>query len=240
MIIQGVALSGVTVVDASPVLSNLVLYYDPSSSSSYSGSGTTINSLVTPNLSGTMSNITYTNPYFSYNGTNSQVSIADNALLEPGSGNWTMETWVYLGNNSGSKVVLGKFNNGGVSSAVSYSVRVTGSNIYAQMGDGTGSYVNSTAYTLPLTTWKQVVYVWKTGATKTLETYINGVSIGSVNHTLSSLLNAVNPLYLGSYNGGEYSQWMNGRTGVIRLYSTALTSAEVLQNYNSSKSTYGL
>lgn len=240
MIIQGVTLNGVTVVDVGPVLSNLVLYYDPASTSSYSGSGTTINSLVTPNLTGTMSNITYTSPYFSYNGTSSQISVADNAALEPGSGDWTMEAWAYLGNNSGSKVILGRFNNGGGSTDVSYSMRISGANAFAQMGDGTGSYINSTSYTLTLNTWTQITYVWKNVATNTLETYINGASIGSVNHSLGSLLNSTNPLYIGSYNGGEYSQWMNGRIGITRLYNTALTSAQVLQNYNANKGTYGL
>jgi len=54
------------------------------------------------------------------------------------------------------------------------------------------------------------------------------------------LLNSSNPLYLGSYNGGEYSQWMAGRIGIARLYSAALTSSQVLQNYNANKGIYGL
>jgi hypothetical protein len=223
------------------VTSNLVLWYDPDNSVSYPGTGTTVNNLASTALAGTMSNIAYTDPYFSYNGTNSQVSVADNALLEPGSGDWTMEAWVYLSNTTGGKVVLGKFNNGGGSDAVSYSIRISGSSLFAQMGSGSpGAYVNSTSYTLPLNTWTQVTYVWKAGATKTLETFINGTSIGVVTHTLSSLLNASNPLYLGSYNGGEYSQWMAGRIGITRLYSAALTSGQVLQNYNANRATYGL
>ena len=56
MIIQGVALNGVTVVDLGPVTSNLVLYYNPADTSSYSGTGTTVNSLVSPNLAGTTGN----------------------------------------------------------------------------------------------------------------------------------------------------------------------------------------
>jgi hypothetical protein len=66
----------------SSVTSNLVAYYDPSNTASYSGTGTTINSLAPTNLPGTMSNITFTDPYFAYNGTSSQISIADNAALE--------------------------------------------------------------------------------------------------------------------------------------------------------------
>lgn len=222
------------------VTSNLVLWYDPSFSTSYSGSGATITNLANTSLPGTLSNITYTSPYFSYNGTNSQVTIADNALLEPGSGNWTMEVWVYQASNSGSQVVLGKFDSGGGSQDVSYSIRTSGGNVYAQIGDGTGAYINSTNYTLPLNTWKQIVYVWKTGATKTLETYVNGVSVGSVSHTLNNILNTSTNLYLGSYNGGEYNQYFNGRIGITRLYNSALSAANVLQNYNADKGLFGL
>ena len=222
------------------VTSNLVLWYDPSNSVSYPGSGSTITNLASTSLNGTMSNITYTSPYFSYNGSSSQINVPDNALLEPGSGDWTMEAWVYLSSGSGSKVVLGKFNNGGGGDDVSYSMRISNANAFAQMGDGLGNFINSTSHTMTLNTWTHIAYVWKNVASNSLETFINGTSIGSVSHSLGSLLNATNPLYIGSYNGGEYSQYMNGRIGITRLYSAALTSAQVLQNYNADKSKYGL
>jgi hypothetical protein len=226
-----------------PVTTNNVLYYDPSNISSYPGSGTTINDLSGNGRNGTMSNISFTSPYFTYNGTSSQVTIADNALLEPGSGSWTMEVWVNQ-SVSGGDVVLGKFDNGGLAQDVSYSIRTTGTAYYSQIGSGSGSgptlYVNSTTYTGTLNTWYQIVYVFKNGATKTLETFVNGTSVGSVNHSLSSILNTNNSIYLGSYNGGEYSQWFDGKIGITRLYNTSLTSAEVLQNFNADKSKYGL
>jgi hypothetical protein len=243
MIISGVTLNGVTVVDGGPVLSNLVLYYNPADTASYSGTGTTINSLASPNLAGTMSNITYTNPYFTYNGTSSQVSVADTAALEPGAGSWTMEVWVNQ-TVSGNDVVLGKFDPGGLTVDVSYSIRTTNTSYYAQLGSGTGSgstlFVNSTTFVGTLDTWYQLVYVLKNGATKTLETFVNGSSIGTVNHSLASLLNTSANLYLGSYNNGEFAQWFDGKIGIVRLYNAALTSAQVLQNYNADKSTYGL
>jgi hypothetical protein len=246
MIISGVALRGVTVVDQlQPVTSNLVLYYNPADTASYPGTGTTINSLASPNLAGTMSNITYTDPYFAYNGTSSQVSVADTAALEPGSGDWTMEAWFRVTAFGSSQVVLGKFNNGGAADDVSYSIRMnTTGGLFAQLGSGSGSgatlFVNSTSYQTVINTWYQVVYVFTNVATNSLETYINGVSIGSVAHSLPSILNSTNPLYIGSYNGGEFPQWFSGRTGVIRLYNSALTAGQVLQNYNADRETYGL
>jgi hypothetical protein len=223
---------------AVPVTSNLRLYFDPSNPSSYSGTGTTINDLSGNGLNGTMSNITFTSPYFTYNGTSSQIQVADNPLLEPGSGDWTMEVWV---NQSvlGNDVVLGKFNNGGLSANVSYSIRTTNTTYYTQIGNGVG-VVNSTNYTGTIGTWYQIVYVFTNIATNTLQTFVNGVSIGSVAHSLASVLNSTNPLYIGSYNGGEYSQWFDGRIGITRLYNSALTSSQVLQNFNADKSKYGL
>ena len=228
---------------AVPVTTNIVLYYDPSNPSSYPGSGTTINDISGNGLNGSLSNITFTSPYFTYNGTSSQVSVADNALLEPGSGDWTMEVWVNQ-TTSGNDVVLGKFDNGGVSLDVSYSIRTTNTTYYAQIGSGSGAgatlFVNSTNYVGTLSTWYQLVYVFKNGGTKTLETFVNGSSVGSVNHSLASILNSTNPLYIGSYNGGEFPQWFDGRIGITRLYNSALTSSQVLQNYNADKSKYGL
>ena len=228
---------------AVPVTTNLRLYYDPSNPSSYPGTGTTINDLSGNGLNGSMSGITYTSPYFSYNGTSSQVLVADNPLLEPGSGDWTMEVWV---NQSvlGNDVVLGKFDNGGLTVDVSYSIRTTNTTYYAQLGSGSGSgsslFVNSTNYVGTIDTWYQIVYVFTNVASNTLQTFVNGVSIGSVGHSLASILNTDNPLYIGSYNGGEYAQWFDGKIGITRLYNAALTSSQVLQNFNADKSKYGL
>jgi hypothetical protein len=221
------------------VSSGLVLYFDPSNTASYPGSGTTITDLSGNGRNGTMSNITFTSPYFSYNGTNSQIAIADNALLEPGSGDWTMEVWVNQ-TNSGNDVVLGKFDPGGTSSDVSYSIRTTGTSYYAQIGDGSGGYINSTTHAGTINNWYQIVYVFTNIAANTLQTFVNGSSIGSVNHSLVSILNTSAGLYLGSYNNGEYPQWFDGKIGITRLYNKALTSAEVLQNYTTDKSKYGL
>jgi hypothetical protein len=228
---------------AVPVTSNLRLYYDPSNPSSYPGTGTTINDLSGNGLNGSMSGITFTTPYFSYNGTSSQIRVADNVLLEPGSGDWTMEVWVnqaVLGND----IVLAKVDNGGDVTDMCYSIRTTNTTYYAQLGSGSGSgptlFVNSTNYIGTLNTWYQIVYVFTNVAANTFQTFVNGVSIGTVSHNLPSILNSTNPLYIGSYNGGEYVQWFDGKIGITRLYNASLTSSQVLQNFNADKAKYGL
>ena len=82
--------------------------------------------------------------------------------------------------------------------------------------------------------------VWTNVAANSFELFINGISQGSKSHSFASVKNTTSPLYIGSFNNGQFPQWMNGKVGITRLYSAALTSSEVLQNYNADKSKYGL
>ena len=223
------------------VIDNLKLYFNPNSILSYPKTGTTVTDLTGNSLNGTLSNVTYSDPYFSFNGSNSQISITDNALLEPGSDDFTMEVWFNASALNSSSVILGKFDNGGASQDVSYSIRVdsNGGRIFSQIGNGS-TVVNSTYYTPSLNTWYQVVYVWKNIAVNTFETYINGSSIGSVSHAFVSILNTSNNLYLGSYNNGEYSQYFNGKIGIVRFYNSALSASDISKNFEANRSIYGI
>ena len=222
------------------VRSSLILHIDPSKKLSYPGTGTAVYDLTTNSLDGTATAISFASPYIAFNGSTSQVSIADSALLEPGSGDFTMEVWINPTLLSSSQVILGKFDNGGASQDVSYSIRAkSNGSIYSQIGNGT-SVIDSTNYAPALGTWIQVVYVWKNVSVNSLETYINGASIGSVSHSFASILNTANNLYIGSYNGGEYSQYYNGKIGVTRLYSIALSASEVKRNFEADRATYGI
>jgi hypothetical protein len=217
---------------------NLVLHYNPKMTESYPGSGTTLTDLTGNGMNGTLSNITYSNSVFSFNGTNSQVNIPDNAILEPGSGSWTIEVWL---NNSGtSGTVLGKYNNGGESANISYALRLMGANsIRADFSNGSSAQVTDN-YTFAANNWVQMVYVWdKTN--NSIYTYSNGVLKQTKAIALSgSILNATRNLFLGAYNGGEYSQYFTGQMGVVRLYKKALSASEVLKNYDANKADYGI
>lgn len=219
--------------------SSLVLWYDPSFATSYPGSGSTITNLAGTSLNGTLSNITYTSPYFAYNGSTSQVTIADNALLEPGTGDWTMEVWVNQTVATGSQTILGKFDPGGASADISYAIRVVNGNVRADYSNGVSS-ISTANYALTTGTWTQLVYVFTNVANNNVITYVNGVQQATTTHSFASILNTTANLYLGSYNGGEFAQWFNGRIGATRLYSSALSAADVLKNYNADKTKYGL
>ena len=223
-----------------PITDNLRLYYDPSNPSSYSGSGTVLNDLSGNNLTGTLSNVTYTSPAFNFNGTNSTISTPDNALLEPGIGNWTMEAWVNYSVISGStRIILAKAD-GGAAADWGYGLRTSAVGLtFGEVGNGTTS-IQTSGSTLTTNVWYQVVAVWTNFGTNNFELFINGISQGSTSHSFASIRSTINPLYIGSFNNGQFSQWLNGKVGIVRLYNSALTSPQVLQNFNADKSKYGL
>jgi hypothetical protein len=223
------------------VTSNLVLWYDPSFSTSYPGTGTSVTNLANTSLPGTMSNITYTSPYFTYNGSSATMSVADNSLLEPGSGDFTVEAWVYYSAFSGSSRVILAKTDGGNAADWSYGIRTQSSGAtYLEVGNGTTT-VTTPTFTVSTGQWYQIVGVWTNVASNSIALYVNGVSVGSNSHSFASVKNSTRPLFFGSFDGGAtFGQWFNGRMGVTRMYSSALSAAQVLQNYNADKSKYGL
>ena len=225
----------------SNVTSNLVLWYDPYNSVSYPGTGTAITNLASTSLGGTLSNITYTSPYFTYNGTNATASVADNALLEPGSGDFTLEVWVYYSVITGSSRCIISKTDGGNASDWSYGIRTNSAGAtYLEVGNGTTS-ITSPTYTVSAGQWYQIVGVWTNVASNSIALYVNGVSIGSNSHSFTSVKNSTHALSFGSFDGGAtFGQWFNGRMGIVRYYSSALSGSQILQNYNADKSKYGL
>lgn len=218
---------------------NLIKYFNPDNLISYPGSGSTINDLSGNSLNGTLSNVTFNKQYFTFNGSSSQITINDNSLLEPGTGDWTIEVWINQTVSTGSQVVLGKFDPGGLSADVSYAVRIINGVARCDFGNGTTA-MSTTNYTLTTGSWYQLVYVFNNVDNNNVITYVNGVRQSTNTHSFASILNTSANLYIGSYNNGEYAQYFNGKIGITRIYNSALSYTEVLQNFNTNGGTYGL
>jgi len=121
-----------------------------------------------------------------------------------------------------------------------YGVRTSANgNTFMEVGNG-GTSIASPTTNLVINTWYQIVGVWTNVASNSIAIYRNGSLVGSTSHGFGSIRNTSSPLYLGSFNGGQSSQWLNGRMGVVRMYSSALTASQILQNFNADKAKYGL
>jgi hypothetical protein len=219
------------------VIPTPILYYDPSNLTSYPGSGSTVFNITGSAPNGTLTNVTFTDPYFTYNGTTSTIAVADSAVLEPGNGDWTVEIWVNPETIGTGKVLIGKTDTG-LASGWGYGIRLAANgNTYMEVGNGITS-ISSPTSTLSTGSWYQVVGVWSNVDSNFLGLYINGEFIGSNSHSFTSIKDTTSPLYIGSFNGGQFNQWFNGDTGIVRIYNTALTADQVLQAYNNDKAIY--
>jgi len=87
-------------------------------------------------------------------------------------------------------------------------------------------------------TWYHVVYTWN-GATSTF--YINGSSAGTKTSTNPSInQNRSNNVMLGGHTYVWSDSFWNGKLGSVRFYNKALSASEVLQNYNATRTRFGL
>jgi len=224
------------------VVDNLRLYFNPASYLSYPSSGTTVNDLSGNSLNGTLSNTTFNKSYFTFNGSNSTLSSPDSALIEPGSGDFTVEVWVNHSVIAGnSRCILSK-TDGGNANDWGYGLRTSSSGAtFMEIGNGSTS-TTSPSYTLSTNTWYQVVGVFTNISSNSIELYVNGVSRGSSSHSFASVRNTTSSLSIGSFNNniGGFGQWVNGKIGIVRMYSSALSASDVSKNFEANRATYGI
>ena len=215
------------------VLDGLTLHIDAGNSSSYSGSGSTWT-----DLAGTADNITlvgsptYTSgtpSYFTFNGS-TQYGTGSGTNVVPTTA-YTKFVWFYLNgyldNNLVSSSTGGHFLFMGASTNRLYAGHAN----WTSLG---GTYLDypSTA-TISLSTWYCACLTFNT--TDGMALYING----SQDSTYTARKNAHagdGSTNIATFGGGNL---LNGRISQVLCYNRALTAAEVLQNYNTTKSKFG-
>jgi hypothetical protein len=99
---------------------------------------------------------------------------------------------------------------------------------------GTGGTDLSVGISTSPGTWRNLV---ATHNGTTAQMYVNGVLIMSESNVVTSQ-NTTNNISIGAYESGIYAT--NGAIPIYRLYDRVLTATEVLQNYNITKTRFGL
>jgi phosphodiesterase/alkaline phosphatase D-like protein len=191
------------------------------------GSGTTVGDLSGHGNTGTISNATWTTAgkfgnALTFNGTNALVTITDSTSLHLTTA-MTLEAWVNPTAVSAAwRDVIYKGND-------NYYLAGTTTNTGFPAGAGTIGGNNVQAYgtaTLPLNTWSHLAATYD-GSTVRL--YLNGTQVGSLPQTGTISISAV-PLTI----GGDtiYGQYFQGKIDEVRVYSTALTPAQIQTDMN--------
>jgi hypothetical protein len=212
----------------------LVVMYDFASLRSYSGSGTSVNSVV-GNYPGTLNNGPIFNSgnggYLTFDGVNDSVSSnSDINLYTLSTG--TLTVWLKKTSltNRYEKVIALT-----VGDTTTYPLMISqdnGNAFYSYLQTTTGAY-NSFFSTNPsLNTWNQLTCVYDGSY---LTNYLNGV-YSSQSSANGNFLNASGIKFrLGwSYN----SEYWTGNIAMGMFYDRALSAVEILNNYNATKNRF--
>lgn len=148
-----------------------------------------------------------------FDGTGDYLSIADNAALQFGTNNFTIEMWVYLNTVSGIHGFISKGLN-----SVGWSIVQSGTTLYFEY---TNTGITSTA-TLVVNKWTHIAVVRSgTGASQTV-IYVDGVAAGT--GTVSANFNDTYSVLVGEYR--QAGSTFNGYISNVRLVNgTAIYKA---------------
>jgi len=169
--------------------------------------------------------------YFEFDGTDDYVIIGSSPYTGFGTGDFTIEAWVYLTDDT--------VQNNGIYDC-RYSASATGPLLYYIPTTGLLMFYNGSntiiGGTIPLNTWTHVAMVRLSGSTRL---YIDTEQVGSTYADTNNYTSGVNNGVIGAvYNGTGV--W-NGNISTVKVYNNkGLTAAEVKQNYRNTKSRYGL
>lgn len=211
------------------VTNGLVLYIDPAKSDSYSGVGNTIYDLSGFGNTGTLTN----GPTFSVfnggslvlDGSNDYVSVNNNANILSYTA-YTKIAYIYISNFSTVNNII----SGGFSGQHAFWMFGT-NKLNAGHNGNWNTVVGATS--LSLNTWyfAAVTYSNLTG----WKLYLNGLEDGTSANTTTFTGNQ--EIVIGAYSSGSN---FTGRITNVLVYNRVLTSQEILQNYNATKSRFGL
>jgi len=207
------------------VSDGLVLYLDAANTRSYSGSGTSSNSLVGGIGATLVNGVGFTssnNGAFTFDGSNDYINFGNSSAVQQSSG--TLSAWAKASSPGGGY-------RGIIAKQGAYGLFYTDSVLVAY--DWAADAPRSTGVNIADNTWKNVVLTYQSGVSNGTRIYINGVSVLT---TTITVLNQTGNLFGGAEaNAGQYAAC---QISSFNMYSRVLTAQEVLQNYHATKGRY--
>jgi hypothetical protein len=248
---QNYTITGSIIYNAPPLDADIKVFLDAGNPSSYPGSGTTWYDLTTNNNDLTLTgSVTYnsTTGSFYFSGSNNYAFTQAATNLSVGTGNQTTILWTRYSGPTSDSVYYYAYENG-------YDILSSGQSNMMLFGDAGFSYkfemfygpnnlasympsfdTNPWSYTKTTmnNVWYQCAMV-RTG--DIIYYYINGVQIGGRPGFSANSLTNTNSLYIGKSRSTN-----NGYVGDISMFSIwnkALTTTEILNDFNTYKARYG-
>jgi Concanavalin A-like lectin/glucanases superfamily len=225
------------------VTSGLLVYLDAANIASYSGSGSAWNDLSGNGFNATLLGTTI--PTFnSANGGGIVFGASSDQRADCGTSatlaliDYTVCAWVNTNSYGGSS--KGRIINRDNGTSSGYAMFVDNINVVNGISmdnaDGTGTFL-SVANVTSLSTWVHFSVTFaNAGANGTAIIYKNGVNIGS--GTVTSPTAITGNMLIG--NRQPLDRNFDGTIAVAMIYNRALSSSEILQNFNVNRNRYGL
>ena len=216
------------------VTDGLVFYVDAANPNSIISGETIWNDLIQSNNGTLISDATFVSDVggsIIFDGSDDSVSISSMVSYSSDDPH-TYSAWVYADNTSGYKWIL---NNGGTDLII-----FGGYMGFFWRGGGA---VKQGIIPININTWYNLTVSYN-GSTGTYDMYVNGILDTSSNTSSPTAGSGVSwlaytsiPIIGSWYNGGfDYS----GKVSNVKVYNRALSSDEVLRNYNALKGRFGL
>ena len=220
------------------VTNGLVLALDAANNKSYSGSGTTWYDLSGNNNTGTLTNgPTFSGAnggYIVLDGTNDYVINSSPTNIPVGSSSRTVQLWVYPKTNTCPLVQLGT--GGGFQVYIVSFFDSSGTLYLFTDGINSANNISFSGTNLPtLNTWNHMTFG---NSGQNWFYYLNGVS--KLSGTFGVTLNTIGQKYIVGYRDDVYLGTANVNVSQTFVYNRALSASEILQNYNATKSRFGL
>lgn len=231
------------------VTDGLVFRLDAANLKSYSGTGSVWKDLIGANDATIYNSPTYNSATdLTFNGSTQYGSIPSVSGITDftNSQRYTVEVWFKPSSgqvNSVESELLEKWNKNN-ESRYPFTIRFNESttSMLVACYDGT-NFKSVTSSGFPVNTWKQLIAVFDFVA-QTLTVYRDGGNPVSVSLTGVGQVSNTSPIAIASRltsTGAAQSNIMfKGSIGIIRTYNIALSSAQVLQNFNANRSRFGL
>ena len=230
-----------------PIVTNgLVLNLDAGRKSSYPNTGTTWYDISGNGNNGTMTNGpvfgTASGGVINLNGSNQYISVSGLATYLNNKTNFTYETWFKVNSTTTFGTLFSFGNNDNYSNDIIFFV--SSNQICLQVNNGVDG---GTVTTFTSTDWNSMSVVYdgtQTGNANRLKLYLNGVlqtlTFGTYNVPASTSNTSMVNSGIGVYSTGNWNNLLSGSIGSSRLYNKSLTDTEITQNFNATKSRFGL
>lgn len=232
--------------NASILTSNLIMHLDASNTSSYPGTGTTWTDLSGNGNNGTIDGATWSSTddgIFDFDGTNDTVQVAHNSSLSLSTSvSRTIQVWFKTDVIPALNAQVPVF--GKLSSSFNFDGYWGG--LFSNGGqvrfvtNGTSTQrISTSTSTISVNTWYLFTAISRiTGTTGSTKVYIDNTEYISAAHGTDGYSES-NPFYLGYIGSGVSSNYLNGKIGACYFYNRDLSTAEIAQNYDATKTRYG-